>query len=117
MNTTTVGVLARIEMDRRDEISKQLSDIKRVETFDAGSREQIGVLVEADSVDEAHQTITQKIAKTDGVLCAWPVYVNFDDEAGDGDEDLAKLQEAMNRDESLNTDGSPNAESMIARST
>ena len=100
MNTTTVGVLARIEMDRRDEICKQLSDIKRVETFDAGSREQIGVLVEADSVDEAHQTITQKIAKTDGVLCAWPVYVNFDDEDdSDDDEGRACLQDAINRGE------------------
>ncbi len=87
MNTTTVGVLARIEMGRRDEIYKYLSGIERVEPFDAGNEEQIGVLVEADSIDEAHRTITQEVAQTKGVLCAWPVYVHFgDEEKVDGDE-------------------------------
>ena len=42
--------------------------------------EKIGLLIETGTLNEAHAILTQQIAKTSGVLGAWPVSAHFEDE-------------------------------------
>ncbi len=91
MNLTTVGVLARIEVEMEESVRSQLGNLEGVELFELGDAElepgQIGLLIEAATVDAAHEKIKQEVATTVGVLCAWPVYVHYgDDEVDEGME-------------------------------
>jgi len=101
MVMATVGVLARIDMDRASIVYEQLSHIDGVQIFDAGAPDsgQIGILVEAVSLDEAHDRITHEIQVVEGVLCAWPVYVHLDDDDDDDDDDDVDTDAADGEDD------------------
>jgi len=80
MCVATVGILARIDLDHRADVLHDLNELAGVETFEAGERGQLGILVEAASIDDAPARITNDIEAIPGVLCAWPVYVHLDDD-------------------------------------
>ncbi len=75
-----VGAFARIESDLSSSCQSALEEITGVSIFDIEDPDKLGVLVEADSLNEAHSTITKTIRTTPGVLGVWPVYVNTEDE-------------------------------------
>ncbi len=75
-----VGAFARIESDLISSCQSALEEIAGVSIFDIEDPDKLGVLVEADSLNEAHSTITTTIRTTPGVLGVWPVYVNTEDE-------------------------------------
>ncbi len=75
-----VGVFARIDLERTSSCRDALEGFGGVSTFDVDDPDKLGILVEADSLDDAHATITKNIRSTPGVLGVWPVYVNTEDE-------------------------------------
>jgi len=75
-----VGAFARIESDLASSCQSALEELSGVSTFDIEDQDKLGVLVEAESLNEAHSTITTSVRNTPGVLGVWPVYVNIEDE-------------------------------------
>ena len=76
-----VGAFARIDADHASSCQSALEELDGVSTFDIEDPDKLGVLVEAESLNEAHSTITKAIRTTPGVLGVWPVYVNTEDES------------------------------------
>ncbi|MBL4809444.1 MAG: chaperone NapD [Phycisphaerales bacterium] len=75
-----VGAFARIESNIASSCQSALEEIAGVSIFDIKDPDKLGVLVEAESLNQAHSTITTTIRNTPGVLGVWPVYVNTEDE-------------------------------------
>ncbi len=75
-----VGAFARVDTDTTALCRAELEQLAGVSTFDINDADKVGVLIEADSLNEAHDTITKTIRSTPGVLGVWPVYVNTEDE-------------------------------------
>ena len=75
-----VGAFARVDQDCTASCRSALEELNGVSTFDIEDPDKVGVLVEAESLNEAHSTITTTIRTTPGVLGVWPVYVNTEDE-------------------------------------
>ena len=70
-----VGVYARVEADRTGEIRRRLDGLDGVETFPLREAGTLGILLEAPDLDRAHARLTGEIRGTEGVLAAWPVYM------------------------------------------
>ena len=75
-----VGAFARIDADHAEACRWSLDELPGVSTFDLPETGKLGVLVEADSLDNAHAIVTTTIRSTPGVLGVWPVYANTEDE-------------------------------------
>ncbi|USN99624.1 MAG: hypothetical protein H6810_02880 [Phycisphaeraceae bacterium] len=76
-----VGAFARIEADGFDQAVADLGGLEGVSTFALDEPGKIGLLIEAASLDDAHGVITRQIPAVVGVLGAWPVYANTEDES------------------------------------
>ncbi len=75
-----VGAFARVDQESITSCRSALEELNGVSTFDIEDPDKVGILVEAESLNEAHSTITKTIRTTPGVLGVWPVYVNTEDE-------------------------------------
>ena len=75
-----VGAFARIDTQLAQSCARALNAITGVSTFELEEAGKIGLIIEADSLNRAHDTITKAISSTPGVLGVWPVYVNIEDE-------------------------------------
>ena len=78
-----VGAFARIDSEYSQHCQDDLNHLDGVSTFDIHDEDKLGILIEADSLDDAHAAITKTIRSTPGVLGVWPVYVNTEDEQVD----------------------------------
>ena len=89
MHHATLGILARVDVDLRAQVQKDLANLKGVDTFDVEDELQLGILVEAPDLDAARDVLTQQISSMPGVLGAWPIFADFggcssESEVGDG---------------------------------
>ncbi len=75
-----VGAFARIDSPGFVSCVEHLDALPGVSTFDIDDPNKIGLIIEADSLEQAHDIITQTIRSTIGVLGVWPVYANIEDE-------------------------------------
>ena len=75
-----VGAFARVETEQVTACRGELDLLDGVSTFDLDDPDKLGVLIEAESLNEAHALITESVRTTVGVLGVWPVYVNTEDE-------------------------------------
>lgn len=75
-----IGLIARVEACDRPQAVTSLNDLPGVSVFDVNQSDQVGLLIEAPNMDEAHHCVRQQIEQVDGVLCAWPVYASIEDE-------------------------------------
>ena len=78
-----VGVLARIEHDRRDSVWKALEADPALTPFRIEDDDRLGVLIEAPDLDGAHEILTTRLDVVEGVLGSWPVYMHQGDPDGD----------------------------------
>lgn len=74
-----LGVLARVEVADRSQATRQLEQIDGVSTFSVDEQERIGILIEASSVNSAHELLTTEVNCVSGVLGTWPVFSHFED--------------------------------------
>lgn len=79
---TLVGAFARVDAARRGEVQRGLAMFEGVETFDLDDDGKLGLLIESDSLDAAHELLTKRIEPLAGVLCVWPAFVH----AGEPDD-------------------------------
>ncbi|MBZ0172891.1 MAG: hypothetical protein K8E66_10955 [Phycisphaerales bacterium] len=75
-----VGAFARVASERFDRAVSDLEAIEGVSTFALDDPDKVGLLVETPSMDDAHGILTTQIPAVIGVLGAWPVYANTEDE-------------------------------------
>jgi hypothetical protein len=74
-----IGAFARVEPDRAESARVQLEALEAVETFDLGTPEKVGILIDAADLDAAHTLVTSTIPDVEGIMGVWPVYVNNED--------------------------------------
>ncbi len=86
-----VGVYARIDESGRGEIESCLKSIQGASSFEVGQPTKLGFLVEAPSLDEAHDVLEHQIRQIPGVLGTWPVYAGFEPAAGTITNDLESI--------------------------
>ncbi len=86
-----IGVLARVDVARRTEVSDELARLSGVSLFSVDEDERIGILVQRDSLDEVHAALKDEVERIPGVLGAWPVYTY----AGDLTDDECVLDELV----------------------
>ena len=75
-----VGAFARVDSEQASACQKLLDELVGVSTFEINDPDKVGILIEADSLDQAHAMVSKTIRSTPGVLGVWPVYVNTEDE-------------------------------------
>lgn len=72
-----LGVLARVHASDRALVIDHLNALDGVTTFSVEDEHKIGLLVERDTMREAHQALTERIRSIPGVLGTWPVFSHF----------------------------------------
>jgi nitrate reductase NapAB chaperone NapD len=73
-----VGVLARIEIADRERIWQEIDADPALTPFPVEDEEErIGVLIEAEDLEEAHQILKKKVNRVAGILGTWPVYTDL----------------------------------------
>jgi len=75
-----LGVLTRIESAGREQTVGRLDRIDGVSTFSVDEHERIGLLVEAPSLALARELLATQVERAEGVMGAWPVFADFQDE-------------------------------------
>ncbi len=75
-----VGAFARVDSGQGSLCRERLCELAGVSTFEIDDPDKVGILIEADSLDQAHAMVSKTIRLTPGVLGVWPVYVNTEDE-------------------------------------
>lgn len=75
-----VGAYARVDPAEPERVRRRLDALAGVETFGLDDPCRIGILIEARTLDAAHELIEQVIPAVQGVLGIWPIFVG--DETG-----------------------------------
>lgn len=76
-----LGVLARVQVADRELTIEQLAEIDGVSTFPVEDDERLGILIEADKVNRAHEILTTEVDRLPGVLGTWPVFNHFESDS------------------------------------
>jgi len=80
-----VGAFARIDRSDPKATCDRLSAVAGVTLFDLGEPGKIGLVLEAESLDGAHEVLCGEIEKIEGVLGVWPVYAHLEPEVSDAE--------------------------------
>ncbi len=89
MSMQVVGILARVDVLTRSQVLTRLNGISGVSTFAVDDEQRVGIVIEGESIDDAHQILTEQVAKVDGVLGTWPVYSHMDSESAPSESGLS----------------------------
>jgi len=71
------GVLVKTEIGRGEEVLEKLKGMEGVTTYGLHGEINVATVVEGETAQEARR-ITEEMGKLDGVLGAFPVYINFE---------------------------------------
>ncbi len=80
-----VGALARLEIDEFDETCSRINELSGFTTFEVAEEGAVGVLIEADTLRDAHELIAKSLPQVPGVMGAWPIYIGLDEEGSHAD--------------------------------
>lgn len=80
MSNTLVGILARVDEESNPALRTELEQMPGISTFEVGQEGKLGILLRAESTDQAHQRLRHEIEGANGILAAWPVYTHFGEE-------------------------------------
>jgi len=56
-----------------------------VSTFPVEEDERLGILVEASTVNRAHEVLTTEVDRVPGILGTWPVFSHFESDSSNED--------------------------------
>ncbi len=76
-----LGVLARVQVADRSMTIEQLAEIDGVSTFPVEEDERLGILIEASTVNRAHELLTTEVNRLPGILGTWPVFNHFESDS------------------------------------
>jgi nitrate reductase NapAB chaperone NapD len=78
-----LGAYARIDPGSRESVRDRLHDLKGVTLFDLDDPGKVGLVIEADDLEKAHQLLTHTVGRTPDVLGVWPVSLELDNASPD----------------------------------
>ncbi len=87
---SVIGAFVRIDPSDIEGTREKLTALQGVETFDLDEPGKVGLVIEADDLDQGHAILTRDVKGIDGVLGVWPVYVH-----DEGDQE--KARQAVNK--------------------
>jgi len=73
-----LGAYARIDPGSATGLRDRLGDLAGMTVFDLDDPGKLGLVLEADNAEDAHQLLTQTVAHLPGVLGVWPVSLELD---------------------------------------
>jgi nitrate reductase NapAB chaperone NapD len=79
-----VGAYARIDLADEVAIRSRLGGVTGVSTFSLDDPGKVGLVIEADDLDSAHDMLLNEIEKLEGVLGVWPVYAHAEPDESSG---------------------------------
>ncbi|KAA3615208.1 MAG: hypothetical protein DWQ01_00350 [Planctomycetota bacterium] len=76
---TIIGLLVRVDPDKREQAQGRLDALPWAQASHLKD-DQVCVVLEAEDLDQAYRRLRGEVETLDGVLAAWPVYVNLEEE-------------------------------------
>ena len=74
----TVGVLVRTSRGETDAVARRLRALDCVvETLELEEPGTLGAVLRGESLNAAHDALTQQVQPTEGVLAAWPLHAEL----------------------------------------
>jgi hypothetical protein len=77
-----LGVLARIDAPEHDRVCGALDQLPGVSSFSVGETQRVGILVERETIEEAHAALSSEVGRVPGVMAAWPVFSHIESTSG-----------------------------------
>jgi nitrate reductase NapAB chaperone NapD len=74
----TVGVLVRANLDSVAEVEARLAAIEGVTTLKLEEPGTIGLVIQGQSINDAHDKLCDQVQRVEGVLTAWPVHMQLE---------------------------------------
>ncbi|PIE24428.1 MAG: hypothetical protein CSA62_03900 [Planctomycetota bacterium] len=91
-----VGVLARVEVQDRQRVWETVQADPALTPFPIEDElERMGILIEAESVEEADRILREQISGLEGVLGSWPVYTDMREIPADEADQLRQGKEGQ----------------------
>jgi nitrate reductase NapAB chaperone NapD len=75
-----VGAYARIDPDDVPAVRGRIESLPGISIFDLDEPAKVGIIIESDDVDAAHEKLTRHVRGVEGVWGVWPVYVHFEND-------------------------------------
>lgn len=76
----TVGVLVRAAQEQLGAVTERLAALEGVvETLPLEQPGTLGLVLAGADLDVVHRLLTERVARAEGVLAAWPVHTEFPD--------------------------------------
>ncbi len=91
-NYVVVGAVARVEVDERACTVAALSELMGVTPFDVEDPLKLGLIIEAQGLNEAHGLLQGSVRAVPGVMGVWPVSVEWEDSEVEGADAIAALE-------------------------
>ena len=73
-----LGVLARVDAPQHERVCGALGQLPGVSTFSVGETQRVGILVERETIEEAHAALSSEVGQVPGVMAAWPVFSHIE---------------------------------------
>ncbi|MCA8979375.1 MAG: chaperone NapD [Planctomycetes bacterium] len=77
---TVVGIFVRTEIQRLEEVRAHLAALPGVRPVELEEEGCLGLVLEAPSLNAAHDRLRGEIERAPGVLTAWPVQIHDEPE-------------------------------------
>jgi len=84
-----VGAFARIDVSDPQAVHRRLAAVDGVSLFDLDPPGKVGLVIEADDLDDAHEKLRTDIERVDGVLGVWPVYAHLEPDEAQEERDTS----------------------------
>jgi nitrate reductase NapAB chaperone NapD len=75
---TAIGVFVRAQPGQLEEVRERLALIEGVQTLELEEPGTLGLVLVADDLRSAHELLANRVEKTAGVLCAWPIHAEVE---------------------------------------
>ena len=89
-----VGIMVRVEAGASARVVSVVQSLDGVSTLSLEAPDAFGAVLRASSVEAAEERLRAEIETLDGVLCAWPVHVEYESTASRPAEHAATPNDA-----------------------
>lgn len=74
-----IGAYVRLDASASEAVRERLRGLEGVTLFDLDEAGKVGVILEAEDMDRAHDRLVHRVARVPGVWGVWPISAAFDD--------------------------------------
>ncbi|HIC89131.1 MAG TPA: hypothetical protein EYP04_06985 [Anaerolineae bacterium] len=74
-----VGALVRVQSEHSQSLMAELASREGMDVMAFEDPTKIGLVIEAETLDHAHQLLNEVVRRLEGVWTVYPVYANFEE--------------------------------------